>query len=308
MNNGFRAFRAIPTFKDPTDYLNWLTKVEKVKAQAWKDIGIYDLIMLSKLNLDYNTPMLISSSYFWDSTHYTFHLPCGMATPTLFDMAAIIGLEPTGHTYDPDIDSMDTIAFSTTRAAYSTHITYYHDKDIEDVSNVEHIAFLALWLSHSIFCSKSLQVTKKYLTLANQLHARHDIFLSKMILESLYESLSDGVAQLNNLGDKGNLLLSGPFWLLQLWINATFEASLPNKGLVDEDAEEILNRRVEGPRLPQLTQNDEGQALQSTFMGYIMMFSKHHVFTSSMAPFTFRKIGPKWFTRTFPSLSKKQKT
>lgn len=38
MNNGFIVFRATPTFKDPTDYLNWLTKVEKAKAQAWKDI------------------------------------------------------------------------------------------------------------------------------------------------------------------------------------------------------------------------------------------------------------------------------
>lgn len=156
MNNGFRAFCATPTFKDPTDYLNWLTKVEKVKAQAWKDIGIYDMIMLSKLNLDYNTPMLISSLYFWDSTHYTFHLPCGMATSTLFDMAVITGLKPTGHTYDNDIDSIDTIAFSTTRAAYSTHIAHYHDKDTNVVSDVEHIAFLALWLSHSDFCSKSL--------------------------------------------------------------------------------------------------------------------------------------------------------
>lgn len=182
--------------------------------------------MLSKLDLDYNTPMLISSLYFWDNTHYTFHLPCGMVAPTLFDMAAITGLKPIGHTYDPDINSIDTISYSTTRAAYSTHIAHYHDKDTEVVSDVEHIDFLALWLSHSVFCSKSLQVSKKYLTLANQLHVGHDICLSEMILASLYESLSDGVAQLKNLGDKGNLLLSGPFWLLQLWLNATFKASL----------------------------------------------------------------------------------
>ena len=78
-----------------------------------------------------------------------------------------------------------------------------------------------------------------------------------MILASLYESLSDGVAQLKNLGDKGNLLLSGPFWLWQLWLNATFEASLPNKGLVDKDVEEIKNRRVQGTRLAQLTPDDE---------------------------------------------------
>lgn len=188
MNNGFRAFRATLTFKDPTDYLDWLKKVEKAKAQDWKNISIYDLIMLSKLDLEYITPMLISSLYFWDSTHYTFHLPCGIATPTLFDMAAIIGLKPTGHTYDPNIDVVDTITFSTTRATYSMHIAHYHDKDTDAVYDMEHIAFLALWLSHSVFCSKSLQVAKKYLTLANQLHAEHDICLSEMILASLYES------------------------------------------------------------------------------------------------------------------------
>lgn len=258
MNNGFRTFRATPTFKDPTDYSNWLTNIEKKKAQAWKDIGIYDLIILSKLDLDYITPMLISSLYFWDNTHYTFHLPCGMVAPTLFDMAVIKGLKPTGYTYDPDIDSMDTIAFSTTRATYSTHIAHYHDKDTEAVFDVEHIDFLDFLLSHSVLCSKYLQVAKKYLTLANQLHAGHDVFLSEMILESLYESLSDGVAQLKNLGDKGNILLSVPFWLLQLWLNATFEANLPNKGLVDEDAEGIRHKRVEGPRLAQLTPKDEG--------------------------------------------------
>ncbi|XP_050895364.1 uncharacterized protein LOC127101982 [Lathyrus oleraceus] len=134
VNNGFRDFCVTPTFKDPTFYLDWLNIVEKAKAQAWKDIGIYDLIMLSKLNLEYITSMLISSLYLWDNTHYTFNLPCGMATPTLFDLAAITRLKPTGHTYDPEIDDMDTIAFSTTRAAYSTHIAHYHDKDTDAVS------------------------------------------------------------------------------------------------------------------------------------------------------------------------------
>lgn len=113
------------------------------------------------------------------------------------------------------------------------------------------------------------------------------------------------MAQLKNLGDKGNLLLYGPFWLLQPWLNATFEASLPNKGLTDEDVEEIKNMRVEGTRLAQPTHNEEGQSLQPTFMSYTMMFAKRYVFTLSMAPFVFRKYDPKWLTRTFPSPSKK---
>lgn len=110
-----------------------------------------------------------------------------MVTPTLFDIAAITWLKPTENTYDPDVKSDDSIAFS---------------------------------------------------TLANQLHSGHDVCLSEMIMSSLYKSLSDSVDQLKNLGEKGNLLLYGPFWLLQLWLNATFEASLPNKSLVDEEAEE----------------------------------------------------------------------
>lgn len=100
-----------------------------------------------------------------------------MVTPTLFDIAAITGLKPNGNTYDPDVESDDSIAFSTSRAAYSNHITHYHDKDTDTVSDVEHITLLALWLSYCVFCSKSLQVAKKYLTLANQLHFGHDVCL-----------------------------------------------------------------------------------------------------------------------------------
>lgn len=136
MNNDFRVFHVTPSFKNPTNCIEWLNKIEKTKAQNWKEMGIYDLIMLLKLGLEYISSMLVSSLYFWDNTHYTFHLPCGIITPTLFNLASITGLKPTRHTYDLDIDYEDTIAFSTSRAAYSTHIAHYHDKDTITVSDV----------------------------------------------------------------------------------------------------------------------------------------------------------------------------
>lgn len=166
MNSGFRVFRSCPLFRDPSDYLGWLEKIEKKKSQVWKEMGIFNLIQLSKVRPGYCQTMLVSSLYFWDSIHHTFHLPCGMTTPTLFDIAAITGLKPMGETYDPDFLSKDTIGFDTSRAAFTMHIAYYHDKDIDEVSDTKHIAFLALWLSHYVFCSKSLQVAKKFLTLA----------------------------------------------------------------------------------------------------------------------------------------------
>lgn len=190
-------------------------------------MGIFDLIQLSKVGPGYCQSMLVSSLYFWDSTHHTFHLPCDMMIPTLFDIAAITGLKPMGETYYPNFLSKDSIGFDTSRSAFTMHIAYYHDKDIEEVYDIEHIVFLALWLSRRIFCSKSFQVAKKFLTLPNQLHVGCNVCLSEMILVNLYESLDKGVTALKNIQTKGNVLFSDPFWLPQLYLNASFEACLP---------------------------------------------------------------------------------
>lgn len=49
MNSGFRVFLSSPLSKDPIDYLAWLAKLEKKKSKFWKDMGIFDLIKLSKI-------------------------------------------------------------------------------------------------------------------------------------------------------------------------------------------------------------------------------------------------------------------
>lgn len=69
-----------------------------------------------------------------------------MMTLTLFDIATITGLKPTGETYDPNFLTKDTIGFDTSRVVFTTDISYYHDQDIDKVSNTKHIVFLALWL------------------------------------------------------------------------------------------------------------------------------------------------------------------
>src|SRR3954464_5942879 len=92
ITNFVKVFRSIPLAKDPDLYYAWLEKIEKHKAYFWQQLGIYDLIQLSKTGLEYNQTMLVASVYFWDASHNTFHLPCGMITPTLFNIAAITGL------------------------------------------------------------------------------------------------------------------------------------------------------------------------------------------------------------------------
>lgn len=116
--------------------------------------------------------------------------------------------------------------------------------------------------------------------MANQLHDGRNVCLSEMILVNLYEYMGEGVTSLKNIQTKGNLLLSGPFWLLQLWLNAGFEACLPIHNPIDADANVVKNIRVEGMRL-----------------------TKRYNFTPTMPPFSSRTCSPEWFTRKFPSSS-----
>lgn len=102
-------------------------------------MGIFDMIQLSKVGPGYSQTMLIASLYFWDSTHNTFHLPCGMMALSLFDVAVITSLQPIGETYDPNFMAEDTIGFDGSQATFTGYITDYHKKDTEEVSDVEHI-------------------------------------------------------------------------------------------------------------------------------------------------------------------------
>lgn len=160
--------------------------------------------------------MLVASLYFWESTTNTFQLPCGMLTPTLFDVAAIIDLRPTGETFNLNESDEDTINFDGNRASFSQYIKDYHVVDDNEVLDEEHITFLALWLSTCIFNCRYLKMAKRYITLANQIHEGKDVFLSQLILGSLYESLGVSTEALRNIDPKDDLLLSEPLWLLQL--------------------------------------------------------------------------------------------
>ncbi|PNX59721.1 hypothetical protein L195_g051561, partial [Trifolium pratense] len=82
-----RVFRSAPSLND--QYLGWLDRVQRDKADIWQACGIYDLIQLSRTGLKYQQEMIIAALHFFESSTNTFHFECGMMTPTLLDVAAI---------------------------------------------------------------------------------------------------------------------------------------------------------------------------------------------------------------------------
>lgn len=113
--------------------------------------------------------------YFWEGPINTFQLPCGMLTPTLFDVAAITGLSLLGDIFDPTLPTEAT--FSIGQDSLQNYIEDHHNKDSIEVLDKKHITFLTLWLSYYIFCPGSLQIAKSYINLAIQIHEGQQISL-----------------------------------------------------------------------------------------------------------------------------------
>jgi len=85
-------FRTEPKHENNEEYISWLDKIEKKKGQFWKDLGIFDLIQLSRQGPKYDNETLIAALHFWNPSTSSLHLKCGMFTPTLLDVAGLTGL------------------------------------------------------------------------------------------------------------------------------------------------------------------------------------------------------------------------
>jgi hypothetical protein len=220
----YKVFRSAPYVENEA-YIDWLDRVEKEFGEFWKRHGIFDLIQISRIGPKYHTEMLVAALHFYENSTNTFHFECGMMTPTLFDVAAITGLRPIGETYDPT-QTGNNISFTPRESTFQKYITENRGVTDSEVSDIEHVAFLTLWLSHYIFCSSSLQVAKKFIPMAIQIHEGQQFGLGKLILASLYESIGTSCDSLKKVDDGSTFLAAGPFWLLQLWLNATFEKEM----------------------------------------------------------------------------------
>nr|KYP61954.1 hypothetical protein KK1_016469 [Cajanus cajan] len=282
-----KIFRAFPPVKDR--HSSWLTRVETSMHSEWKETGFFEFIQLAKFDLHLFDPqMLLSAIFFWNRETRAFEFPCGFICPTLLDIAAITGLAPIGDRFHPDAFkeeiSIKEISISCDKKTYLAFITAHMGQPGMPVSTFEHIAFLMYWLSACVFCTPSVQVPKYYYILAQALHSKKKICLSKLLLTSLYTCLDEASESL--FRESGPRNPSGPLWLLQLWLNAIFEKKLCLPLTPTPICE------LEGARLTTLTPRKRLVDNFAKYVGAILSFTK---FTEDLAPFIrLNLIGPTW--------------
>jgi hypothetical protein len=139
------------------DFIPWLDRVEREYKEVWERYGIYPLIQFSGTGPKYRPELLIAAMHFYEKSTNTFQFKCGMMTPTLLDVAAITGLRPNGETFDLTQTSKN-IELIYKENTYSKFIAGNRGKDGEEVSDIEHVAFLTLWLGClSLWLSRSMR-------------------------------------------------------------------------------------------------------------------------------------------------------
>ncbi|XP_057418556.1 uncharacterized protein LOC130712755 [Lotus japonicus] len=240
--------------------------------------------------------MLLSSFYFWERSTNCFHVPFGMITPTLLNVAAIASLWPMGDDNHSTAVPTAPIVISTENVSFSRFIEYHYVEEGE-VSDAEHAAFLLYWLSAYVFCTKSLRIPAKLLPLANLLHEGRKIAMAKLVLGNLYQMINDAVADIRN-PKFASLNAAGPLWLVQLWLNAAFESFLSAK----RTPPAVSNTRIDAHRLETLTPPYDASHFEADFRKYFAMFLELKHYRSSFAPYSKPTYGPRWLRNSYPNL------
>jgi len=164
-----------------------------------------------------NESMIIAAAYFWSDTTNTFMFGHGPATPTLADIHMLTGL---------DISTADEGSIYGRKSEYRVNTRniggwtgYIQEYQKTGTLNQrEHATFLNMWLEKFIFCGRSVGPTNAFLPAAELLANGVRFPLGRYLLSSTYHLLHQ-VSQKLLLGEPiGNL--GGPWWFINMWLNA----------------------------------------------------------------------------------------
>lgn len=119
-----RIFQSAPTLNSK-EYNTWLDRVQSHQKDQWENLGIFDMIQLSRTDHMYNPCMLVTLIFFWEGSTNTFQLPCRMITPTLFDVETITCLSPLGEVFNPTLET--NLEFNFNIPNFKQYNSNHHD-------------------------------------------------------------------------------------------------------------------------------------------------------------------------------------
>ncbi|KAJ6423236.1 hypothetical protein OIU84_024219 [Salix udensis] len=216
----------------------WVDKMAALHETTWRKVGIYQAVMSSLYQIRRDDDLLLGLAEKWCSETNTFIFPWGEATITLEDIL-VAGYSVLGSPVFSPLETEELkeaeqklkeirgqlMRSKAKRVNQHSWIKYL----MENSSEVEHEAFLSLWLSRFVFPSFPFMGISKHLyPIAVCLARGIKIALGPALLASIYRDLSllkKKILALSNkesLEDDNNdrkseLTIWSPFHIVQVW-------------------------------------------------------------------------------------------
>ncbi|XP_073005149.1 uncharacterized protein [Typha latifolia] len=231
----FKGWSSSPRLWD-----QWVGKLRPKYGDCWKKAGILEAILASTYRIRRDPSAIFGVSAFWCEETNSFLFPWGEATISLEDVMILGGFPVLGEPVREslvgelkDIEAKMTeerLRFnriSCKKADHSAWMKHYMERDGDEL---EHIAFLSLWLSRFVFCSHPEKTLKQHVfPIAIRLARGVKIALGPAVLATIYRDLRELKEYLVAGGSTKEypLVVWAPLHVMQLWVWERFPSLRP---------------------------------------------------------------------------------
>nr|GMC75483.1 serine/threonine-protein phosphatase 7 long form homolog [Ipomoea batatas] len=184
----------------PNLWKKWVTSMRAKHLSVWKSAGIDEAIMGSVYKIHRNEKLVLGLAERWCSQTNTFVFAWGEATITLEDIMVLGGFSILGGPVtlftlqEPDLketqNNLERSRHDLERLKLDNHAKWLK-LFMDSGSDIEHEAFLSLWLSRFVFSGNNLdKIDKDVFPVAVRLARGIRIALAPPVLCSIYRDMS----------------------------------------------------------------------------------------------------------------------
>ncbi|CAL9218442.1 unnamed protein product [Arabidopsis halleri] len=223
---------------------SWARKMAALHKPIWRKAGIFEAILSSTYKILRNTDLVLGIAEKWCPDTNTFVFSWGEATITLEDVMVLLGFSVLGSpvfaTLDSSGESMreklekEWLKIKKDKVSFVTQVAWM-ERFMDSGDELEHVAFLVLWLSYFVFPTRYYHIYEAILPIAIHLSSGTKMALAPAVLAHLYADLSllkNHITAFSESPIKVEIDLSSLFKLVNVWIWERFRALQPKPNLL----------------------------------------------------------------------------
>ena len=226
-------------------FKSWATKMSLLHEPTWRKAGIFEAVAASTLKITKDSDLVIGVAEKWCPDTNTFVFPWGEATVTLEDVMVLLGFSVLGSPVFAPLDGSgekilrevekEWVKIKRDKVNCVTQVAWmgrFMDSGDDDEEELEHVAFLVLWLSYFVFSSRYYHIDEAILPIAVHLSSGVRIALAPAVLAHLYADLPllKDHTRSKSIDDK--IELNALFKLVQVWTWERFKELRPKPNLL----------------------------------------------------------------------------